>query len=83
MVVFPVIFFIHSLLDEADTVLYARLLNSIGNKVEIKSHKPKISEDLIGYTIFATSEERRIGFLTGCTTLVTSEQSRIDFSRHW
>ena len=40
-------------------------------------HIPKIFEDLIGYTIFTTSEKHRIGFLIGRMAFVTSEESRI------
>ena len=42
---------------------------------------PKISEDLIGHTTFATSEERRISLLIGRTDFVTSEKFRIYLSR--
>ena len=44
---------------------------------------PKISEDLIEHTIYTTSEERRFNFVIGRTEFVTSEESRIEFSRHW
>jgi hypothetical protein len=44
---------------------------------------PKISEDLIEHTTYTTSEERRFNIVIGRTEFVTSEESRIEFSRHW
>jgi hypothetical protein len=41
---------------------------------------PKISEDLIGHTTFATSEERRFDFLIGRTEFVTIVKRAIEGS---